>query len=406
MKKKILAFVLCLTLVATLLTTSILAFTTPSGGAANSTVPELTTRTIMPLMTKLISKDLTASDTTVVVDPLTGDWKTWRNMELTDAQKAEIGNHFNYGFSVIGIKTSQRAPITVVDGHWASAGFKPIEKPVNDAMNDARGQFSFKFDSNVYNYAGEKKAPADATEGDGYIYELLMTFNFGKIANLESFGYYISDATKESYIQAADIYVSDNGTDWTLVGYYDHEAMRVENAGAAQPENPNFISSEGLGADANNKTITDQHVLLFDLPADTKGQFLRVAATTGTGKANVTTDVWGDGLVSHDGVGHYFNEMFVFGTLTDEIGYQPSQETDATDTTETQEQETTGSTILVKPKETSAQNETTAAPETDAVTDAATEENKGGCSAAVGMSMGLIGIVATGAIVLSKRKKK
>ena len=63
------------------------------------------------------------------------------------------------------------------------------------------------FDMNKYNEKGKTV--------EGGPYTALITLNFGQTVEFEAIGYF--SGTTRGFAQAQDVYVSDNGTDWTKV---------------------------------------------------------------------------------------------------------------------------------------------------------------------------------------------
>ncbi len=116
--------------------------------------------------------------------------------KLTDAQKADIANIEN-GVSVIGIEkmdSSAKGYTTaienLVNGHWGSSLMS-----------------SFIFDNNKYDINGNVKA-------DGK-YRCLITLNFGAKYKFDAAGFF--SGSLQGFPGAADIYVSSDGVNWTLV---------------------------------------------------------------------------------------------------------------------------------------------------------------------------------------------
>ncbi len=311
--KRIISGVLSVILLFSLLSVAAFAYVAPAG-----TGNQLATLTALPDTSagsgiSLISVGLTADNTT----DTSKDFYITADTDAAKAAKAEITNHYKYGLSALGISRISGGLDNLIDGYWESGDTVPNHTTPTNGF----GSLGYRvYDGFLYNFKGETTTEKDANAAsNGYIYEMLLTFNFGKIANLDSFGYY-SQGDALNYLKAADIYVSDNGSDWTYVGYYDHETLRVADGGTF--DTSRLITGDKLGADAGNKTgSTDKDfIALFDLPINTKGQFLRIASVGSVG-ANKTTTTWGDGLVASDGKWQHMNELLVYGSLTDEVGY-------------------------------------------------------------------------------------
>ena len=394
--KRIFATLLSITLLIGMLATSAFAWETPLGNAEGSNVSALTNSTVTPDMSKLISQELTGSTTVTELAFLIKDYKLSDNPDFTEAQRMDIGNHFKYGISLIGTSRLGRPVTAANDGYWT------IGNTGSDVVSGkkANGAFATTLDNYLYNVNGDRvEIPAaDATTPapEGYVYRLMLTFNFGKIANLESFGYVNTWA--DGMLHDADIYVSDNGQDWTLVGYYSRTLNEKKF---------DVINAYGLGNDKTGKNFKelkdngqpDGTLVLFDLPENTSGQFLRIAAT----KAVDNNPNNENGL----------REVMVFGTLTDQVGYtyvegdgdyvDPNAgENNTDDTTETQ------ATIVVKPPKNTTEETTVATPDNTAAPEESntnTTEEKSGCGASISMSFAILATISAGALLIGRRRE-
>lgn len=406
--KRILAVLLSVLVLASSLAVSALAFEKPLGSAAGSTVPELTLATAFPGISKLISASLTSSEYCSIKSNTDIDWKSAAN--ISEANQADIANHYKYGFSVAGVSKLQRAVYGAVDSVWTTGNLGSN----NSAGAPKNGAFAFYLNEYLYNYKGEKvlnpeyvpqdenvKVPTEVPEG--YVYQMLMTFNFGCIAELDSFGYY---GGGKSMIQAADIYISNDGDNWTLIGYYDRVQKLIDGS-----DYKSTLNVSVLGEDVTGKT-GDADLTLFQLPAGTKAQFLRIAANTGvsTKDTYAADSEWGTGLLAwnHATSYHTWREMFVFGTKTDEIGYiydenKDSVESDSGEDTE----EVTAPPIITKPKdeETTADNGSNPDSKTEETTDP-DDSAASGCGSSVTFSVAMLASIAIGAGVACNRRKK
>ena len=240
---------------------SITLYATPAGAEeANAAALKMTTNTsanVNDYASRIISIGLTAS--TLVKSNLTND------------EKAQVGD-INQGFSMIGVKTTQKVrdanPTSglqsYVDGKW---------------MTDVKTFFT----GSLYNVNGEELVGAKA-ENDGYRYTSLYTFNFGKKMAIESFGFVA--ASNNNIPQAADIYVSNDGTNWTLAGYYDRLHDRAGFDGCSDF---GFISITSVFPDVEDSYYNNGRLYIFDLPETQVARYLRIAVTTlATGVNNST----------------------------------------------------------------------------------------------------------------------
>ena len=414
--KHLFALLTSIAVLAGALTIASFAVERPVGEKTDSNVPELTVRDTVPSMDNLISRALSTSPYCSVKGILDTDWKTAPN--ISEANQRDIANHLKYGFSVAGVGKLQRSVYGAIDGYWntGNAG------TANTAGASMYGAFAYYMNEYLYNYKGEAVLNPEAegaeyeTAPEGFIYQMLLTYNFGCVAEIDCFGWYLGTILK-SMPQAADVYVSNNGTDWTLVGYYDRVQRRIDGT-----DYTTNLTAAALGPDNTGKAETDTgiKIILFNLPEGTKAQFLRIACTAGNSvNDNYSADsAWGSGLrawndYSASGA-QTWREMFVFGTKTSEVAYiyDPSTESEENDTVTT-EKNTETETIPIKV------NTTTEAPDsntseapgtgtnaaTGTETTGATEKPKSGCASSV---LGTFGVAAmlSGAVILMKRRKQ
>lgn len=110
---------------------------------------------------------------------------------LTDAQKADIAD-IGYGLSMIGIESmnTSTALANLVNGHWGSGLM-----------------CNLTFDDNKYDIDGKVNA-------DGK-YTALITLNFGSRHSFDAIGFFSGNL--EGFPGAAEVYVSDDGVNWTVV---------------------------------------------------------------------------------------------------------------------------------------------------------------------------------------------
>jgi len=289
-KKKVLSVLVCVSILLGLLTITSFGSTathyTPAGAAAGSGVSKLSVEKATPDPARKLSVGLsTASDSYI-------------SGALTSAQIAEIGN-IDLGFSIIGLKGLGGVPCSAaVDNTWTTGTL-----------------FRANADGNYYNVAGEK-GKADS------IYRMLFTMNFGYVCQLDSIAFAHSFGSYVGFPSAADVYVSDDGVNWTLIGYWDRAANRMNGGGdLCQGEN---LKSNLFGKDATGNTLDGKAAFHFAFPENTTGKYLRLAVTGLQGIAvNSVTDktsysAWFEDFVT-------FREMFVYGEAAD-VNYVGSQE--------------------------------------------------------------------------------
>ena len=411
--KRLFALALCLITLLTSLSLPTWALSKPAGSAEGSNVPELKTSTTPINMDNLLTLGLTSSPNCSIKTILDTHWTTSAN--ITEEAQADIANHLKYGFSVAGVSRLQRAVWGAVDFVWATGN----KGAANSAGASSYGAFSYALNEYLYNYKGEKVLnPEDGRElaegesygeaPEGFDYQMLMTFNFGEIANIESFGFTCDKTQLRALPQAADIYVSNNGTDWTLIGYYDRIQKRLDGE-----DYTTIYTQAMLGADSTEVVVEDANaaVLLFDLPEGTKGQFLRIAYTANFGKLN-DIEEYGEGQrVWYEPVTSYFTfrEMFVFGTKTGEVGYEYVPEETTVDENQTTDGGDETINVVVKPKdETTVKDETTENPSNNETETSEKDEDdkKGGCGSTAGIGIAVIASVSAAGVMMTKRRRK
>ena len=176
---------------------------------------------------------------------------------LTDAQKADIAD-MGYGVSVIGIShmdsskkgtvnTATDAGVTnstinLVNGHWGTSYMAAIF-----------------FDKDTYNVKGEKDANSPYTG--------LITLNFGAVKTFDAIGY--ASGSLQGFAQAQDVYVSDDGVNWTKVitACYDTESLALQSIDTSKSPDPWN----------NNKPTVE---VLFDM-GGVSGKYIRIGIIKG-----------------------------------------------------------------------------------------------------------------------------
>ena len=131
----------------------------------------------------------------------------------------------------------------LVNGHWGSSFMA-----------------NFIFDDKTYNINGEEDSSSP--------YTALFTLNFGSVKTFEAIGY--SSGNLKGFPQAQDVYVSDDGINWTKVpsACFDTEIAPVasitDKSGTRDPWNNNEPKQE----------------VLFDMK-NASGKYIRIAIKRG-----------------------------------------------------------------------------------------------------------------------------
>lgn len=176
---------------------------------------------------------------------------------LTDAQKADIAD-IGYGVSIIGVShmdsskkgtvnTSTTAGVTnstinLVNGHWGASYMAAIF-----------------FDADTYNIKGEKDASSPYTG--------LITLNFGTVKTFDAIGY--TSGSLQGFAQAQDVYVSDDGINWTKVTTACYDTNNISLA--------SIDTSKTLDPWNNNKPTVE---VLFDM-GGVSGKYIRIGIIRG-----------------------------------------------------------------------------------------------------------------------------
>ena len=413
--KRFFAFALCLITLLSSLSLPTWALSKPAGSEEGSNVSELKVSTTPINMDRLISKDLDTSPNCSIKSILDTGWVT--AADITEEAQADIANHLKYGFSVAGVSKMQRAAWGAVDFVWTTGN----KGSANSAGASMYGAFSYRLNEYLYNYKGEKvlnpddgktENPAEASEG--FDYQMLMTFNFKKIANIDSFALWYDSRGMQLVPQAADFYISNDGVNWTLIGYYDRIQKLLDGS---DYESVHLVSSLGPDSTTNTEADSSVKLLTFDMPEGTKAQFLRVAYTANPSNTDQITEYGMGQRAWYEDPAKYFTyrEVFVFGELTDEVGYEYDPTLDTTtasegDTSAPEADTTTGSSIVTKPPvttteeppvdtdpDTAEQDETTGASVDD--------EQDAGCASTAGIGLALIVSISAAGVMLTKRRK-
>ena len=201
-------------------------------------------------------------------------------VQTADAPTVDINAHKTTGFTILGVQSFKDANTTAaagVDGDWIS------------------NSVTFSSTGDLYNVSGTTLANKGANDdANDYRYVNLYTYNFGKAKLIEAVGYIGDNCNRMP--QSADIYVSNDGETWTLVGWYDRLGARASaNLQAGHSDYPNqtiFTIPEWVGADEKWPDSGKAALMYFELPEAQTAQYVRIAATTnsGTNNGNATTE--------------------------------------------------------------------------------------------------------------------
>ena len=386
-------------LLACLMLTALVCTSVGAEGETTATEPNkpvgttaLTMREAIPVGYQVISSNLLA--------PAVYSQYSYTQNSLTAKNQWELGRYLSYGISVMGVSALERPISGAVDGIWSTGNVG--DKLQNNSK--AKGAFSYIGNGLQYNHKGE-------TDQADSIYELLITFNFGKLATLDSLGFVVGKNANglNNMPQAADVYTSCDGENWTLIGYWDRTAARMNGGDLTS------MDAALLGVDGTNAEYTDGRLVLFDL-GNTEAQFLRICATAHGGKSvpadatdyrtysNVYTDK------------NSWRETLVYGTLLDKENTVTAVETPWVEPETDNSGDSTddsGSSGLPdipvkdndKNNETTDSTATTETPADSSSSDNGAEEKKG-CGSVVS-GFGIVALLSTvGAGYLLRRRKE
>ena len=169
---------------------------------------------------------------------------------LTDAQKADIAD-IGYGISMIGIER--------MDDHVNNGMHSYVEHICNHRFG-SRQPTNYFYDDLLYDVTGKPNASGK--------YTALITLNFGKRCKFEAAGF----LAKNGLLGAADIYVSSDGVNWTIVPTACWDMVNGEP-----------VTKCAKVAEKNSKdglSITNDGCYLFDM-AGTEGMYIRVGIIIG-----------------------------------------------------------------------------------------------------------------------------
>ncbi len=167
----------------------------------------------------------------------------------SETGRADVGD-ISKGVSLIGYSALAVNIGRVSDGVWSSA----------QNSDKTKGVASWSVATQNITYYN---ANGVAGTTDDCVYKCLLTYNFGTKKSFDAIGYF-TNATN-GYLGAADIYVSDDGVNWTLAGYYNNMS-RTEK----YPVVTSGIPNDEMGESISGSTP-------FWSLKGASGQYLRVA---------------------------------------------------------------------------------------------------------------------------------
>lgn len=175
---------------------------------------------------------------------------------MTDAQKADIAD-IGYGVSVIGVTHMDADKKGTINQSTAAGVTNSVMNLVNGHWGSSYMAAMF-FDTDRYNVGGEK------TEGGAYT--ALITLNFGEKKDFTAIGY--MSGSLKGFPQAQDVFVSDDGVNWTKVEGACYDAASTSLASVSNPE---------LDPWNQNKPTVE---VLFSM-AGTAGKYIRIGIIRG-----------------------------------------------------------------------------------------------------------------------------
>ena len=286
-------------------TTTISKYATPAGafiaeGETETATPKLrplgsTSSSIAGYRNKIISQEMSTPQHS----------GNYTNTSLADPTST------TNSLTMVGIGSMSTGPTNVVNGVW-------------DASNASR--ILFKPDGQLYNKEGVALTDAvtDETEKATYRYTHMFTYNFGKVKQIEAFGWIVNSVN--NMMQAADIYVSNDGTTWTPVGYFDRIADRQLTTAQGGGDYEYYTITAVTAGTETTEAWVDKNgasyagrLYIFELDEVVNAQYLRIASTTDRGSTNSNWNSNDDKYLADVGsyaigtANHDYTEMFVFG---------------------------------------------------------------------------------------------
>lgn len=168
-------------------------------------------------------------------------------------------------------------------------GFSSIKWHLGNAVDGkwASGSYNYTTSGKLYNKQGQT-APTDGTADTNadqdYRYLFMYTYNFGVKQRVEAVGYIMANSWQMP--MSADIYVSNDGNTWDLVGYYDRNEDRCDARNSAATKNADQyvnISASEVWKDSAGANLANGRLYFFPLQEAVDARYVRIAATTGFG---------------------------------------------------------------------------------------------------------------------------
>ncbi len=177
---------------------------------------------------------------------------------LTDAEKKDLAD-IRYGLSVIGMSHLDLPEYSVTTENGG-------KMQTTSLINLLNGHYGSSYTANIY--FDDKTYNINGEEDSSSPYTALFTLNFGSVKTFEAIGY--SSGNLKGFPQAQDVYVSDDGINWTKVpsACFDTEIASVtsinDKSGTRDPWNNNEPKQE----------------VLFDMK-NASGKYIRIAVRRG-----------------------------------------------------------------------------------------------------------------------------
>jgi len=184
----------------------------------------------------------------------------WGNKtSFTEDEKKDLADMSKYSLTIHGVRALERPADAAVDNVF-SVGSTGSGLENGSKRN---GGFAGYADGQTYNLNGE-------TGKSDSIYRMIMTLNLGQQCDMDYLTFLAFD---DSIPQAADIYVSDDGANWTAVGYYDIIKHKMDGLAINYLGGGDFTDSLGSTGGSVNANI-------IDLGNGVEGQYIRLCFTS------------------------------------------------------------------------------------------------------------------------------
>ncbi len=287
MKKTVLLILTAVILVTSCITASAATVFVPARplGYNNDEVDHLGTVDRVTMEKLLKGEDGTYSYTNLGTNLTLGLTSSPKSGVLDEAGIADNAKT-SYGVSIIGVSKLDRPISAISDAVWTQGGQKL------DGV--AVGAGGWLLDTYFYNCNGETKKDTNVNSEEGYIYSSMVTYNFGATKRVD---YMIFAQNGKNVFTnpptSADIYVSNDGVNWTLYSYYDFAEMRSEKLLVENlvydyfPEA--YLGKDRYGGVSNYQVEgkDDAFAMAFNMEG-VEAQYIRLAFMGGKGKTSFT----------------------------------------------------------------------------------------------------------------------